>query len=327
VVSDLKTFNLNPILGLRLGKALSVGFGVQIQYAKATLTSRLAPGVVPFAISPALNAGFESRLKGDDVALGFTAGVLIEPVDGTRIGLGFRSGISHKLRGRAQFGSPLAVVASSSASAPLDLPETLTLSLRQEISEDLTLLASFEWANWGVFKNLTAFASVFPGGTSVTPENWNDSYFFSVGGEYKATDKLTVRAGVAYEDSPVPDSTRTPRVPDNNRVWVNVGGSYNLNNWISFSAAYSHIFMEDGDVNLPATTVPSLSATFKQETDIVCRLLRVKRKPQNRFDNTADRKARRLRRVFCLAGPWRCREHLMCRVQVPAEPRDSAIGH
>ncbi len=80
-----------------------------------------------------------------------------------------------------------------------------------------------------------------------------------------------MRAGVAYEKSPVPDATRTPRVPDNDRIWLSVGASYQVADNIRANLAYSHIFVEDGSVNLAATKdgLPPLSATFEQNINIV----------------------------------------------------------
>jgi long-chain fatty acid transport protein len=81
-------------------------------------------------------------------------------------------------------------------------------------------------------------------------------------------DKLLVRSGFAYEDSGVPDATRTPRVPDNDRYWLSAGASYKVTDWITANVAYSYIFVEDSDVNL--TSPPSdLSATFEQYIHIL----------------------------------------------------------
>jgi long-chain fatty acid transport protein len=65
----------------------------------------------------------------------------------------------------------------------------------------------------------------------------------------------------------VPTSTRTPRIPDNDRYWVSVGATYQVNDWLKANLAYSHVFVEDGDVALTGPT--PLYATFKQSIDII----------------------------------------------------------
>ncbi|QPC41773.1 outer membrane protein transport protein [Kaustia mangrovi] len=265
VKSQVTTYNISPMIGLKLSDELSVAAGVQVNYVDATLTSHF-----PFAVAPVVPEGLDVRVKGDDWGVGFTAGLMWQPTATTRIGLGFRSMIEHELEGRAKVEQGGATLSSGDATAPLDLPETVTLGIRQEITERATLLLGVEWANWSRFKTLTVNSEkgLAPiGGESVTPEHWNDSWFFSLGGEYRWSPALTLRAGVAYEDSGVPTSTRTPRVPDNNRYWVSVGASYAFSERLSFSVAYSHLFVEDGKVALEEPT--PLHAEFEQDIDIV----------------------------------------------------------
>ena len=47
---------------------------------------------------------------------------------------------------------------------------------------------------------------------------------------------------------------RIPILPDNDRYWLSVGGTYQLTPKISFDAAYSHIFVKDTSINITATS-------------------------------------------------------------------------
>jgi long-chain fatty acid transport protein len=249
--SSLLTINANPNVALKLSDEISVAAGVQIQYADANFES------------VELQTGARTAdIEGDDFGVGFTAGLLFRPTDTTQIGIGFRSMIEHELEGNDFVGAY-----RGRLTTPLDTPEIVTLGIRQKIGERWTGMAGVEWTNWSRFKSLTVYSD--PGGVelSSTRENWKDSWFFSLGAEYACSDALTLRAGLAYEDSGVPDSTRTPRIPDNDRYWVSVGATYRVNDWLKANLAYSHVFMEDGDV---ALTAPApLYATFKQSIDIV----------------------------------------------------------
>jgi long-chain fatty acid transport protein len=205
-------------------------------------------------------------VQGDDIAFGFTAGILFEPMDGTDIGIGFRSSISHKLEGDGF----RAGVYDGDIKANFSTPEIVTIGIKQDITQDLRLMAGVEWANWSRFESLDIKRDDTGAIIASTPQDWDDSWFFSVGGEYDWTEELTVRVGFAYEDSGVPDATRTPRVPDNDRYWLTVGATYRFNNWLTAHLAYSHIFVEDASVNLPAAGgLPPLSANFEQHIDIV----------------------------------------------------------
>jgi long-chain fatty acid transport protein len=256
--SDVKTYTFTPQASYRLNDMISVGLGAQLEYMTVGLSSRTPSTGVRIA-----------EVNADSLGLGFTAGVLFQPTDTTNIGLGFRSSIKHNLKGKSRLGPDPGL--SGRATANYNSPETVTLGVRQKMTDDLTLLAGVEWANWSRFKALNIAINP-PGIVSSTPENWKDSWFYSLGAEYAASDVLMLRGGVAFEKSPVPDATRTPRTPDNDRFWVSAGATYKLSDTMTANIAYSHVFMKNGGINLapnPPTAPAPLIATFKQHLDIV----------------------------------------------------------
>jgi long-chain fatty acid transport protein len=253
--SKVTTYNFNPSASYKLNDMISFGLGAQIEYMDVSLTSRL-PG-----------SGFKFfDAQGKDIGFGFTAGVLFQPTETTDIGIGYRSSISHILKGDAQV---VPIGFNGDIRAKFTSPETVTFGIRQKLTDDLTLLGGVEWANWSRFKELRIKDTT--GATKgLNTYNWKDSWFISAGAEYAYNDALMLRAGAAYEKSPVPDATRSPRVPDNDRYWLSLGASYKLNDSFTANLAYSHVFMKDGDVNIPAGGgLPALNTSFKQHLDIV----------------------------------------------------------
>ena len=63
-----------------------------------------------------------------------------------------------------------------------------------------------------------------------------------------------MRAGIGYEKSPVTDQVRMPLLPDNDRLWLSVGGSYQWSPKLSFDLAYSHIFVKSTSINISAAS-------------------------------------------------------------------------
>jgi long-chain fatty acid transport protein len=243
--STVTTYNFNPTASYKFNEMFSVGLGAQVQYMSVDLENRTSPGGNKF---------FDA--EGDDFGFGFTAGILFKPAEGTDIGIGFRSAIQHTLKGEAQV-----FAANPDIRAKFTSPELVTLGIRQDVSDQLSLLAGVEWSNWSRFQELRITDS--SGATvAVTPQEWKDSWYFSLGAEYAYNDALMLRGGVAFEKSPVPDATRTVRIPDNDRFWLSAGLSYQVSQSMKVNLAYSHVFIEDGDVNAPNTT-------FKQHLDIV----------------------------------------------------------
>jgi long-chain fatty acid transport protein len=76
---------------------------------------------------------------------------------------------------------------------------------------------------------------------------------------------------VAYDQSPVPDDTRNPRIPDADRYWVSLGATWQLDHWLELNAGYSHIFMSDSKTDLTLSdnqTRGALSADYESDIDI-----------------------------------------------------------
>lgn len=78
---------------------------------------------------------------------------------------------------------------------------------------------------------------------SITPERWRDTWRYALGANYAASDRLTLRAGVAYDETPVPNATRTPRLPDSDRTWLALGAQWRWDA-LTLDVGYAHLFAE-----------------------------------------------------------------------------------
>ncbi len=239
VTSKLLTINANPTVAYRIAPGITIGAGVQIEWAQAKLQFR----------DPTDNI---AQFGGTDWAFGGTAGITIEPRAGTTIGLGYRSQMTHEIEGTFH-SAAITGGANVPGTAKVNLPDIVTLSARQEITPTTRLLGTVEWKNWSVFKELPL---EIPGGNQLAVQaNWHDGWFFSVGGEYDYSPLLTLRSGIAYEISPVRDpSQRLVQIPDNDRIWLSIGASYKWSDSITLDVGYSHIFIQDGGVSLSPPT-------------------------------------------------------------------------
>ena len=81
------------------------------------------------------------------------------------------------------------------------------------------------------------------------PENFKDTWRFSAGVNYQYNDKTVLRAGVAYDQSPVNDIDRSARLPDNDRTWLTVGGRYKYSTALNFDVGAAYICVKDGSIN------------------------------------------------------------------------------
>ena len=78
------------------------------------------------------------------------------------------------------------------------------------------------------------------------PLDFRNTWRFSAGVDFKPTPCWILRAGTAYDQSPVKSAdTRTFRLPDSNRYWLAVGAGYEINKSLTIDAGYSHLFIKD----------------------------------------------------------------------------------
>lgn len=285
VKSRLMTLNINPVIAYNPIPQASLAAGLVLQYAEAELSNSVdfatvvtAQGGGPF---PAGSLDGFAQVDGNDVALGFTLGAIVEPTPGTQMGIGYRSKIDHDVDGDADFSVPAALAGSQIAaiftdtgvSAALELPAMLNMGISQEIGDQLTLMVEAQWTQWSSFDELIFdFDNNVP--NSVTNQDWNDQWFFALGATYRPIPQLAIRLGAAFDQKAVNAKTRTPRTPDNDRFWLAAGIDYTPNDRVSFGLGYTRIFTEDSEVRLLATNVGNasrgdLNADYEGEIDMV----------------------------------------------------------
>jgi len=252
IKSELKTLNLNPSVAWKASDTFSLGAGLSIQYAKATLTNLAGA------------AGL-ATIEGDDFGWGFNLGALWKLNDSTRVGLAYRSEVDQKLEGTAEFS--IATGANGPVTASVTLPDSASLSFVHKLNPRLELLADVTWTGWSDFDELRIVRTT---GTTlgVTPENWSDSYRYSVGANYRMNDKVTLRGGVAYDETPVSDTFRTVRIPDENRTWLAFGAQYRLSSKSALDFGYTHLFIKDATINKTESGV-TLSGKYDASVDIL----------------------------------------------------------
>jgi long-chain fatty acid transport protein len=265
--SDLKTVGINPVLAYRMNDAVSIGAGVSAQYADVELSRAIdfgticvgslgAASCVPSGFLPQTQDGV-ATVQGNDWGYGYNLGVLIAPTSNLRYGLTYRSKIRHNVSGEATFerpaGLPAPLAASptftnTDANASLDLPDSLSASVYSDISQRWSAMADVTWMRWSRFEELRInFANGAP--ASVTPENWRDTTRVSAALNYRVSDMLKLRGGVAFDESPVRDEFRTPRIPDANRRWLSLGAQFKPSRHAAVDVGYAHLFVRDSSIN------------------------------------------------------------------------------
>ncbi len=275
VESDMLTININPSLAYKVTDQLSIGAGFNVQYLHAKLSNAVDFGTIGASLHvpgllPQQNDGFVS-LKGDSWGVGYNLGLLYEFNKTTRMGVAYRSAIDQDLEGKADFENVPAALQSTfrdtDIKADITLPDSLSVSFFHQVNPQWAVMADFTWTDWKHFQDLTVqFDSGLP--ASITNENWQDSYRYSLGATYVPDKKWTFRVGTAYDRSAIPDKEhRTPRIPDSDRIWAALGLSYKISDMAGVDLGYAHLFVNDPEIDKTPTGNDKLRGGLKGSFD------------------------------------------------------------
>jgi long-chain fatty acid transport protein len=259
VESAMKTINVNPAIAYRINDTLSIGAGLQVQYVDVTLSN--------MAIDIGSGLDVLAEVTGDDWGVGATLGLLAEVSENTRLGIGYRSQVDHTIEGDFTVGGALV----SDASADFTAPDMLTAGIYHDINSNWAVMGELAWTRWSSFDELLATNAV--GIITRTPEDWENVWFAAIGATWKPTDSWALRAGIGYDQAPIPDDRRTPRITDEDRIFTSLGIQFHPTPNITVDAAYSHLFIKDGSIDLAAgytePALPPLTANYENSVDVV----------------------------------------------------------
>ena len=237
--TELSTINISPNIAIKATDWLSIGGGIDIQHADATLKS---------AISNVVSEGV-SKLEGDDWSVGYNVGFNATPIEGTDIGVHYRSAVSHTLDGRISVQGLSAGDFDVAGTADLNLPDIATFGLSQDVNDKLKLYGQATWFGWNNFEDIHAKNTA--GGTiSNVKQNYQTTWAFAIGGEYDLNEDWTVRAGYQYDATPTTDEYRTSRTPDGDRNWFSTGATYNIMPNLELDMAATYIDISSETINL-----------------------------------------------------------------------------
>ena len=323
----LTSIALEPAVAFKFNEKHSFAVGLIAQYSEAELTkyadwsaardnrtlaataAALQRMGIP-AAATANRANWQGRgdVKGHDWGFGYHLGWMFDVNDRFRMGVAYRSKVSHKLKGTAKWQPAGAVVQapalanyiqspitattalgagrgylpSEDASVHITTPESLSLHGMYRASDKLNLFGDITWTRHSrfnkaelVFENTKNVVNGKSDRTVITP-NWRNTYKVALGGSYQVTDPLQLRAGIAFDRSPVKNAGyRMNSLPDGNRIWFSLGAKYHIGKNHVLDAAYSHIHINDTRYHTARATGSDVdskgasSAHFKNHADII----------------------------------------------------------
>ncbi len=291
--SEVEVLNFNITGAWSVTDALALGLGINYQRMEATLENQVDStlGVAP---SPATDSSVE--IEGDDDDIVFDASLYFEPADGTRLGLLWRQGGDFTLDGDAEFtynaactpgagfptGAPPApttgtlcagalAMREGDIEAEVELPDTITVSLSQRVNDVWTIHADVAQTRWSSIGNVDVVNTTSGVTVDTLDLQYDDTLRYALGATMETGGDWTWRAGVAFDEAPQTDPEHaTPRIPDEDRTWVAVGGNWALSDHMSVDISYAHLFVDDSSISdVNPDSGRRLAGSFDSSVDIL----------------------------------------------------------
>ncbi|MDG9924439.1 MULTISPECIES: outer membrane protein transport protein [unclassified Pseudomonas] len=269
---EILGMSLMPALAYRANEQWAFGLGVRAFYA--ALDSQLAIDNDPFGLLERPDG--QLRYSDHDWGYGANLGVIHEPRPGTRLGLSYTSAIDIELEDGLDLQGVGPVVSALltergllGADTRLDMrvPQTLTLSLYQQLDPRWALLASVNWQDWSRFGEVGIELDSNRPRSATLQANYRDTWHLSLGSQFRFAPRWLWSAGVAYDSSPVDDDDRSLAVPMAQSWRFGTGLTHALDEHIDLNLSYELVWLGDMPVRqqkpLPAGDPKRVSGEFE----------------------------------------------------------------
>ncbi len=251
--SEVKIVTVQPTISYAFNDKVSIGFGPTINRIDGKLESNLS-------LNPRGPDGTVT-IKGDDTALGFNVGVLVQATDSTRLGMTYHSKVKYKLDGDTKVSYVGLALAGQNpnqkydASLDISTPESVDFSVTHQLDDQWTLYAGSTWTRWSRLKEISVENDGVPAalrpqfGTITEEQDWHDTWAHAIGASYQLNKQWVLRTGLSFDQSPTNNEHRSPRIPTGDRTIFSVGAGWSPTDDLTIDVAYSYLKEESVTVN------------------------------------------------------------------------------
>lgn len=263
--TKLSTINLNFSGAYRVTQGLSVGLGLNAVHAKAKL-DRTA-GILAKTVDeirgqlstlgqalPKLKSTGDYLTSKDKSVVqlqdksawgfGWNAGLMYQFNENNRMGLAYHSAVDIDFTDYTAT-SLQANKFGEESSLTLRLPDYVEFSGLHQVTNRFAIHYSYKYTHWSHLNKL--YARYNDGTTAFKKElQYSNSSRVAFGGTYDIDDKLTLRAGVAY-DQAASRHYRSASIPDTDRTWYSLGATYSFTP--NFSVDFGYAYLKGKKVN------------------------------------------------------------------------------
>lgn len=261
--SVIKVVTVQPTVSYAFNDKVSVGFGPTFNRISGELDSNVPLGG---------GAGEQVKIKGNDTATGFNAGILVQPLENTRFGVTYHSQVVYHLTGKTNASGLISDAFDGGpqrydASLNVTTPSSVDFSVTHQLNDDWTLYLGSTYTRWSQLKKITvnndgvsALAAQFGGLNAITEQqNWHDTWSHAIGAAYRVNKQLVLRTGFSVDQTPTNNTDRSVRIPTGDRTIFSLGAGWTPIENVTFDVAYSYLKEEPIKVR---QSQPALGLTY-----------------------------------------------------------------
>ena len=252
--AEMRLVDVNPTFAIKLGEMISVGVGADIYWSDLTLKQSM-----PWSTMNPLAPDGETKLNGDGYGYGGNAGISINITKNQRFAATYRSPFKIKYEGDADISNIpqglnmmpqfQTISSKSDFDTEIEFPSVIAFGYGIMVNENIKIEANAEWIEFSRYDKMNVDIQ---GNNALLPsttinQDWKDSWIYGLGGSFQVSDPVVLRAGYTYIESPIPDKTMAPTLPDADRHIASIGLGYSLGGH-TVDIAYGYVFFDDRNI-------------------------------------------------------------------------------
>lgn len=220
--SKLNGVSVTPTYAHKFDKKWSAAVGAEINYVGLELQKNAF-------LNPVTKVG-SVQIEGESYALGWNAAANYTFDDKNEIGVVYRSRITHSLEADAKAYYPMQKFnGKANAYGVVTLPDSWDIGYNHKFDKKTRLELKATRTNWSTYDALNVYFDkpVFGKPNDLSAKNWSNGWRYAIGLEHNLSDKYTVMAGFAFDESSIPHDGGDFMVPTGLRRTYSIGARYN----------------------------------------------------------------------------------------------------
>jgi len=241
--TSIASTEINPVVSFKVNDKVSIGGGVRAVYTKGEVINE---GSTQIMVAPDtyMPTTLYRKIDGDGMAYGFNLALTFKPIENLKLAMTYRSKTVTELEGDINMTSSLDGGSyNGSGNVEFILPAIYYLGMAYTIDRT-TIEFVYNKLKWSDYNSLhikadnTVNSAILDGAfNQAISKNWTDSETYRLGVTHQYNDKLQLVAGIAIDDTPVPDQTQSFELLDTNYVIFGLGAKYQLNQKFTLGGA------------------------------------------------------------------------------------------